>query len=86
MGLPTDQQRRTLSGGERLLSQLKAIDLDCDHETRKMGGASRIEIWETESFSSEPRVTVMLFDDDGAALRASVFDSVQAAESWLSGR
>ncbi len=83
MGLPTDQQRRTLSGGERLLSQVKAIDLACDDETRKMGGARRIEIWETESFSSEARVTVMLFDEAGTALRASVFDNVQAAESWL---
>ncbi len=86
MGLPTDQQRRTLSGGERLLSQVKAIDLECDEETRKMGGARRIEIWETESFSSEPRVTVMLFDAAGTALRASVFDNVEAAESWLTGR
>lgn len=83
MGLPTDQQRRILSGGERLLSQVKVIDLECDAETRKMGGARRVEIWATESFSSEPRVTVMLFDDTGSPLRASVFDDVQAAESWL---
>ncbi len=83
MGLPTDQQRRVLSGGERLLSQVKAIDLDCENQSSKMGKATRIEIWETETFSSDSRITVMMFDEAGAALRASIFDSVQAAETWL---
>jgi hypothetical protein len=83
MGLPTDQQRRTLSGGERLLSQVKTIDLNCDGQPVKRGAATRIEIWETESFSSEPHITVMMFDAAGSALRAGIFESVQAAESWL---
>ncbi len=86
MSLPNDQQRRLLAGGERLLSQVKSIDLDCAAESKKMGGASRVEIWETETFSSEPRVTVMMFDASGSALRASIFDTVQAAESWLAQR
>jgi hypothetical protein len=81
--LPSDRERRCLSGGERLLTQVKTIDLKCAEHPIKMEGASLIEIWETETFSGEARITVMAFDAAGAALRASIFESVQAAESWL---
>ncbi len=84
MGIqPTDRARRCLAAGERLLSQVKAIDLGCDQYSTHKDGASRIEIWETETFNGEARITVMEFDASGFALRASIFDNVRAAESWL---
>lgn len=80
---PTDRARRCLAGGERLLTQVKAFDLDADGTGTKMGGATRVEVWETESFSGETRFTVMEFDAAGSALRSSVFDNAKAADSWL---
>ena len=53
MRLPTDRERRCLAGGERLLAQVKAIDLSQQAHPKKKDGAARIEIWDTASASSQ---------------------------------
>lgn len=86
MRLPTDRERRCLAGGERLLTQVKAIDLSKQGHSPRRDSAARIEIWETESISSEVRITVMEFDAHGSALRSSIFENVASAEQWLRQR
>ncbi len=80
---PTDQERRLLAGGDRLLGQLMVVDLEDPEIQTKMGGAWRIEVWQTESASSDTQVTVMEFDARGCALRASIFPNIKAAEHWM---
>lgn len=85
MEIPTDRERQRLAAGERLLGRIKALEVENPMIAQQMGGAAHIEIWETESWSSEPRVTVMSFDASGTALRARIFETAKDAETWMEG-
>lgn len=45
-----------------LLGQVAALEVEDPAMAQQMGGAARVEVWETESWSSEPQITVMSFD------------------------
>ncbi len=80
---PSDKERRRLAGNDQLLSQLMSVEVARASAPSRAEGATRIEIWETATPSHDVQITLMEFDREGVALRASIFDSLQTAQKWL---
>ncbi len=80
---PSDKERKRLAGGDMLLSHLLSLELEHSDLPMRADGATRIELWQTATPSHDVQVTLMEFDGAGFALRASIFDSLQTAQRWL---